>query len=90
MTSDRTDDQILKDPSGQPSVEQNVGSIGGHDRLNEAPRLDHNEAMAAYALVHLVIIHTKAIGMQPSPIQLQLHNKLKLMCWPKVRDGLPG
>lgn len=38
MTSDRTDEQILKDPSGQPSVEQHVGSTGGHDRLNEAPR----------------------------------------------------
>ena len=38
MTSDRTDKRILKDPSGQPSVEQNVGSIGGHDRLNEAPQ----------------------------------------------------
>jgi len=37
MTSDCAGDQVSRKPDGSTSVKA-TGAIGGHDRLNEAPR----------------------------------------------------
>lgn len=98
MTSDRTDEQILKDPSGQPSVEQNVGSIGGPGRLNEAPQYGRvvscvNGKLKSAAITHehvSVYRETRIHWTDIRPGDFVAGRDGRLWEVVELRDGQPG